>query len=150
MAKLLPNTIVPETDKAKFVSHSYTQGHRVAPRLHSSIKMAVIRILTEQLRYSIRGLRNSPGFTISALVILALGIGANTAIFSVVNAVLLKPLPFPESESIVMIFHVPPAQSFPGVSIFRYRQQITWIGEMKRTYSNPWRRSAGAIFVWRR
>jgi putative ABC transport system permease protein len=80
--------------------------------------MAIIRALSEQLRYSIRGLRKSPGFTISALAILTLGIGANTAIFSVVNAVLLKPLPFPESESIVMIFHVPPARSFPGVSIF--------------------------------
>src|SRR6266436_589281 len=67
---------------------------------------------------AVRVLRKNPGFTLSALSVLTLGIGANTAIFSVVNAVLLKPLPFPDSNSIVTIFHVPPAAAFPGIRRF--------------------------------
>src|SRR5215472_8051579 len=70
------------------------------------------------LRIALRNLRKDPGFALSALVILVLGIGANTAIFSIVNAVLLKPLPYPEPDSIVTLYHVPPQQSFPGMKRF--------------------------------
>jgi putative ABC transport system permease protein len=69
---------------------------------------ALVESLLRDLRISARGLRRAPLFTAVAAVTLALGIGANAAIFSLINAVLLRPLPFPQSDRIVVLWEQPP------------------------------------------
>src|ERR1044071_915671 len=60
--------------------------------------------IIKDIRYGVRGLLKRPGFTVIALVALALGIGANTAIFSLVNAVVIRPLPFRDPDQLVWVF----------------------------------------------
>jgi predicted permease len=78
-------------------------------RQRESRHITMLHELKQDLFYALRALRSAPGFALVALVTLALGIGANTAIFSVVRGVLLRPLPFPAAEQVVRVWYTTPA-----------------------------------------
>ena len=79
--------------------------------------------MLQDLRFAIRQIAKSPGFAVTAVLTLALGIGANTAVFSVVNAVLLRALPYPDANRLLLLWSSAPSQGLPmfGSSPADYR-----------------------------
>jgi predicted permease len=77
---------------------------RLKERGHDIRRAAVVEDVARDTRLAVRGLRRSPGFTVAVVLTLGLGIGANTAIFSVVDQLLLRPLPYPHSERLVAVY----------------------------------------------
>ncbi|HEY2435225.1 MAG TPA: ADOP family duplicated permease [Vicinamibacterales bacterium] len=93
-------------------------GPTVPPPLSTTGRDPLMRTLLTDLRLACRVFRRAPSFALAVVSVLALGIGANVGIFSLVNAVLLRPLPFAEPERLVRLFHVPPQSAFPGMTTF--------------------------------
>ena len=79
-----------------------------------------MRTFLNDLQYAGRQMMKTPGFAIVAVLTLALGIGANTTIFSVVNGVLLNPLPYPEPNRLVTLFHSKPNFSKGSISYLNF------------------------------
>jgi putative ABC transport system permease protein len=131
------------------------QDLRVADRAHFRPRMERLTVAIEQIaeprrgvlkmiadmltdiRYGVRQMVKMPGFTIVAILTLTFGIGASTAIFSVVNGVMLRPLPYPASESLVMVFEMVPQYgrfSVAPANFIDWRQQNT-VFERLATFS---------------
>ena len=117
------------------------------------------------LRFAFRQLRNAPAFTVTALATIAICLGANLAMFAVIDAILLRPLPFPQSDRLVAIFNTYPKAGverdgssltnyyerrgnipgFSSLSIFRYRTEV--VGEPGSTQQEKVMRISPEFFT---
>src|SRR5258708_28351379 len=105
--------------------------------------ITLLDTLARDFRYGLRMLRLNPVFTVVALLTLAIGIGANTAVFSVVNSVLLKPLPYPKSEELVGVWQTAPGAA--GLATFSSGLRLS--PPMYFTYSEQ-NRTFQALGLW--
>ena len=97
--------------------------------------------MVQTLRYAVRTLLRTPGFTLAALICLTLGIGATSAIFSIVNAVVLQPLPYPNSDRLVRLYTEFP--TFPGGGLSKF-----WVSEPEVFDLKTAAKSFEAIGAW--
>ena len=79
-----------------------------------------IETLLRDLRFAWRSLKKTPAFTVIAILVIAVGVGVNTAVFSVINTVLLKPLTYPDPQSLVQLMNTSRQGSFPGANIPKF------------------------------
>jgi predicted permease len=101
---------------------------RIREEIHDINTLRWLESIVRDVRLAGRGMRRRPGFTAAVIITLALGIGANTAIFSVVDSVLVRPLPYPDADRLVSLHHTMPGlqDGLGGVSpslFFTYREQ---------------------------
>ena len=117
-----------EIDRLVAAGAAPTDARRQALRAFGSVDLVTEEIrdvrgmtfwdqFVQDLRFGVRTLRRSPGYTLAAVLILALGIGANTAMFSVIDGVLLKPLPFRDGKELVLIQQAAPQANVANVGV---------------------------------
>ena len=89
--------------------------------------------MRKDLVYALRTFRRNPMFTAAAVLTLALGIGANTALFTVINAALIRPLPYPDAGSLVKLY-----ERLPDGVTNPFRSPIFWSSNMRLAASHVW------------
>lgn len=120
---------------------TFGNQRRIRETLWQASRLSWIEDTWNDLRYALRTLRRSPGFAVVAIIVMALGIGANTALFTVVRSVLLKPLPFTNPESLVRIYesdsHRPGGRiAVPGADFFDWRNQTRSFEQIAMMFAN--------------
>ncbi len=106
-----------------------------------------MQTLLRDLRFGLRMMARNPGLTVLAILALALGIGANTAIFSLVNSVLLHPLPFPEPDQLMQVWGSTPTKGVPFHFVF-YSDVVVW-REQSRSFESiaAWTVGAASLIL---
>jgi hypothetical protein len=97
----------------------------MALEAHRDVRARWLSDLSRDTRFALRTLRHNPALTVAAIMTLAVGIGANTAIFSTLHAVVLRPLPFRDSDRLVMLYETNPERGWTQAEVAR---QITSTG----------------------
>jgi predicted permease len=105
-------------DEAQAAAHrKFGNTTRIREEIYRMNTVALLDTTYRDIRYALRALRHSPTFTVVALLTLAIGIGANTAVFSVVNSVLLQPLRYPKPDQLIALRQIAPGAA--GLASFR-------------------------------
>lgn len=130
---------MPEADARVAARRSFGGVIQMKESYRDQRGLPFIETLLQDARYSVRSFLRTPGFTAAALITLALGIGANSAIFSVVNAVLLQPLPYNEPERIVQMY-----RSNAGLWAGQNAKRFQFFKEQMQSFESfaAWRRTA--------
>jgi predicted permease len=130
---------MPEAEARREALRRFGGVERTKEQVRDERGGRLLEDLLQDLRYGVRSLRRSPGFTFSALLVLALGIGSAVTLFAAVDAVLLEPLPYPDSERLVRVWPSAPGRGIEQ-GAFSYPDVLDWrvrVGSLDRmaTYS---------------
>ena len=105
-----------DADAQRAARRQFGNLTRLKERGHDERTMRFAEDVARDVRHAARGLRRSPGFSLAVILTLALGIGGNTAVFSVVDQLLLRPLPYPDGDQLVMVEELSSVLSRPPTS----------------------------------
>lgn len=133
---------MPETEARATAQRKFGNSTLIREEIYRMNTLGFLDRFARDVRYALRGLRHNPTFTAVALLTLAIGIGANTAVFSVVNGILLKPLAYPHPEQLVALH-----QDAPGMAGSNSTDGLMLSGSMYFTYAEQ-NHSFQAMGVW--